>query len=513
MVEFEPPKPKALSDAELHRAITLLGSSAEGLANSERLIAEQALLREQDSAALGAWISELQGNGSPQALAALRKLALDVLPVNLEPVQPVDSVEYKEPEAPIFTSEIPIIGRRKLSKRKEIVRKLVPGVATWLLVGLVNLLIAAWLELNVSEAIWSVTFGSLAAGLVLSFIKTHSLHPLIRSASVFGGWGVYLGAALAIAFTSLVVLEGVLHIVDSDLMISLIPGYRTDVLLCALGALLLGQLAPRAWHWLLLLISSVAVVCLVVIYGEVAPRTIEWFAYAPLSGSVFLPPEPVDWEQVGWASLAVGLMTIVIVSFSIPHSQTRAWSFTLQIPLVIGISVGLVLLGQSAITSMVTLFALFLASTAAGRDLTARPIGRWAGAAFLIPILALPVLDYLNGLAVSVLVALIVLLFGDQLFRRTPLHIPSLDTSYGFYGAFQPITWIALVVAAPFGVEAVQQLLLPESSFTVHELALIFGLVIGLAFAILRIFVIRSQDREIRNVEIRNMNLDNLLGL
>jgi hypothetical protein len=55
--------------------------------------------------------------------------------------------------------------------------------------------------------------------------------------------------------------------------------------------------------------------------------------------------------------------------------------------------------------------------------------------------------------------------------------------------------------------------LLPGSSFTVHELALIFGLAIGLTFALLRVFVIRAQDREIRNVEIRNMNLDNLLGL
>jgi hypothetical protein len=128
-------------------------------------------------------------------------------------------------------------------------------------------------------------------------------------------------------------------------------------------------------------------------------------------------------------------------------------------------------------------------------------------------VFALPVLDYVNGPAVSVLAALIVLLFGDQIFRRTPLHIPSLDTSFGFYGSFQILTWAALFVAAPLGVEQIQDLLLPGSSITVHELALIFGLAIGLTFALLRAFVIRAQDREIRNVEIRNMNLDNLLGL
>ena len=140
MVEFEPPKPKALSDAELHRAITLLGSSAEGLANSERLISEQALLREQDSEALSTWIGLLQEDGSPAAVAALRKLALDVMPVNLEPVEPAALVDVSKPEVPIFTSEIPIIGRRKLSRRKDIARKLIPGFASWLVVGLICLL-------------------------------------------------------------------------------------------------------------------------------------------------------------------------------------------------------------------------------------------------------------------------------------------------------------------------------------------------------------------------------------
>ncbi len=513
MVEFEPPKPKALSDAELHRAITLLGSSAEGLANSERLISEQAILREQDSEALSNWIAELQADGSPQAMAALRKLALDVFPANLEPVEPAAMADVTKPEVPIFTTEIPIIGRRKISRRKEIARKLIPGLATWLLVGLVNVLIATWLELTTPEAICSVIIGSGAAGIVLGFVKSHSLHPLIRSAAVFGGWGVYLGAALAIAFTSLVLLEGVLHLVEQDLMLSVLPGYRTDVIVTALAALLLGQLLPRSWHWWLLLVAGTAAASLILLSEQQFLFTRTWFAYAPLSGSIYAPIDPVDWEMVGWASFAVGLMTIVVLSFAVPHSQTRPWSFTLQIPLGIGISVGLLFFAPTALTSMATLFAVFFALTVAGRDLTARPLGRWAGAAFLLPVIALPVLDYVNGPVVSILSALIVMLFGDQLFRRTPLHIPSLDTSFGFYGSFQVLTWTALLVAAPLGVEQIQDLLLPSSTFTVHELALIFGLAIGLTFALLRVFVIRAQDREIRNVEIRNMNLDNLLGL
>jgi hypothetical protein len=162
---------------------------------------------------------------------------------------------------------------------------------------------------------------------------------------------------------------------------------------------------------------------------------------------------------------------------------------------------------------LVTLFAVFLALALSGRDLTSRAVGRWAAASFLLPVFALPILGYVNGPAVSVLAALIVLLFADQVFRRTPLHIPSLDTSYGFYGSFQLTTWLGLLTAAPLGVKSIQDLLVPNSYFTEHELALIFGLAVGFTFAVLRIFSIRRQDREIRNVEIRNMNLDNLLGL
>jgi predicted metal-dependent hydrolase len=209
----------------------------------------------------------------------------------------------------------------------------------------------------------------------------------------------------------------------------------------------------------------------------------------------------------------VSLMSVVLVSFALPHRQSKAWSFLLQAPLGFGIGVGLVFLGSSLELSLVTLFAVFLATALSGRDLTDKPIGRWAAASFLLPVIALPVLDFVKGPAVSVLAALIVLLFSDQLVRRTPLHIPSLDTSYGFYGSFQLVTWLGLVTAAPLGVEVVQRLIVPNSDFTPLELALVFGLVVGFIFALLRILVIRSQDREIRNVEIRNMNLDNLLGL
>jgi hypothetical protein len=377
----------------------------------------------------------------------------------------------------------------------------------------VSLTISNWLELSLLESVISCGLGLFASGFVLAVLKSHSLHPLLRSAAVFGGWGVYLGSALALAFTALVVIGGVLHIAPEDLLIGLVPGYRSDVLVAGLSALVLGQIVPRSWHWRLLLVAGLAAVLVSIFTAEVLTNESTWFAYAQLTGEFYEPGTALDWQQIGWASLAAGLMAVVVLSFGVPHRQTKGWSFIFQVPLGFGLSVGLVFLGSSKELSLASLFAVLLAISLSGRDLTARPIGRWAAASFLLPVLALPVLDFVNGPAVAVLAALIALLLGDQVFRRTPLHIPSLDTSYGFYSSFQLITWLGLLTAAPLGVGVVQQLIVPSSTFSVLELALMFGLAVGLTFALLRIFVIRSQDREIRNVEIRNMNLDNLLGL
>jgi hypothetical protein len=171
-------------------------------------------------------------------------------------------------------------------------------------------------------------------------------------------------------------------------MLTVLPGYRTDVLVVALGALLVGQLLPRILHWWALLFCGLISVGLLVFTGEVLEPQPDWFAVAPLTGEVFDPSQYLNWEKISWASFAVSLVTILVFALALPHSPTPAWSFTLQVPLGVGITSALVFLGSSQLAVLAILFLVFLGSSLSGRDLTARPLGRLAAAAFLIPVLA-----------------------------------------------------------------------------------------------------------------------------
>ncbi|QKJ25203.1 hypothetical protein HRU87_03185 [Aquiluna borgnonia] len=508
MVEFEPPKPKALGESELHRVIASLGTSAEALEKAQQIIANQAMLRQRDADALATWIKSMQQDGSAAAQAALRKIVLDTVPVELpKPLPDLASAPLSTNfQEALFTSELSLIKRRELSQRAQLLRNVIPSLASWIMVGLVNCIIAVWLKLNDLEALISFAIGVTAAGLILLVLKTHTLHPLTRSAAVFGGWGVYLGAALAIALSTLIVLEGT-EATSDFVPIEEFLGYDNRVLGMAAIALMVAQLVGREIQFWVLAAGGIGVL----VFGAQ-----ENGGFSPISVGSLVSQGSWDllqFDQVIWGSLAVAFSTVTLFAFSMPHVQTRAWSFSLQIPLGIGVSVlALTIQGVEWVT-LLTLGLMMLSASFSGRDLAAGWLGRLAGLAFLIPVVLMPLRDFVAGPAVSLVIVLVTLLFGDQLVRRSALHIPSLDTSYGFYGAFHWPTWLALAISIPLGTEAVQRLLVPNSEFSETELALIFGLVVGIVFALIRIPFIRAQDTEIKNVEFRNLNLDNLLGL
>ena len=499
MAEFEPPKPQALSDAELHRAINLLGNSTESLAQAEALLSKQATIREADSKALAEWIRQMQLDGSKEAQQALAAMVLDVMPSEIVETEPSKADPMDSSSEPLFTSEIAqITPRKQHRKRVAQLTNIRIAIGSWLVVALVNALVSHWLELSASESIGSAVIGLILAAPLIGLLKSHALHPLLRSAAVFGGWGVYLGAGILLSGLSLVVVQGSLSVAQVDLLPSLVDGYPSALLASALLALLLSQFLTRHLHTWSLLISAISIVA---------------YELGRLGGFPRIILEEPDAEKLLWGSLATGLVTSALFIFGQPHQRVSVSGLGWQVPLGILLSCLVALLPTSNLFPVAIIFIASLSIALAGRDLSSNAWGRLAGLAYIVPIILLPFGSYISGPMVAVLTAAVALISLDQALRRSALHIPSLDTSYGFYGSFQVLSWTALIVSAPLGTEVIQGLLLPDVQLSQHELALIFGLVIGSVFGLIRLFVVRGQDREIRNVEFRNMNLDNLLGL
>jgi hypothetical protein len=161
--------------------------------------------------------------------------------------------------------------------------------------------------------------------------------------------------------------------------------------------------------------------------------------------------------------------------------------------------------------SLLAMAALLVAAAYSGRDLAGGALGRFAGLAIVLGLLATPLLDHIDGSVVAVVSCSAVLMIADQVFRRSALHIPSLDTSYGFYGSFTVSGWGALLIAAASGTPWVTSLL--PALFNHLEWSLLLGLSVGLVVGLLRVIVIRRQDREIKNLDSSSGNLENLLGL
>ena len=143
MVEFEPPKRKALSESELHHALTMLGNTSDGLVQAEVLLSRQASAREEDTAALAAWISQMQALGTPEAQRALANMVLDVMPAAIVETQVDDEPAQDREVEPVFTSEISIIqSRRALRGKRAGLRNFIGYLAGILLLSLSNALIS-----------------------------------------------------------------------------------------------------------------------------------------------------------------------------------------------------------------------------------------------------------------------------------------------------------------------------------------------------------------------------------
>jgi hypothetical protein len=488
MAEFERPRAKALSDAELARALQTFPSDANGLELAAKLMAEQQKLREQDSQELQAWIELLRARDDQQSRKILSESMASIFPA--EHVEEAPHVN----EPAVLTSQLPVITRRgRVSNRlrNSQVRRL---LVTSVLLAVSSALVLDWLELQGLSAILSLVTGLTIALLISTPLKRHLLHPILRSAAVFGGRGVYAFSALILGATSLFFIAAFDGHSDLPQLASVGP-YSAVIIILVASATLIGQVVPVRFGSALILLVTLGSFGLL-ISGEVKPirdLTLQQGSH--------------------WGAASVAVISTIILLAGMPHTKVSWGSAAWMLPATTLIALPLFLLVPYSVEFAlpVAVFALMLGLVYSGRDLAGGSLGRLAGLSLVLGLAFSPLTDWLSGVVMAILVCALTLMLLDQLFRTSALHVASLDTSYGFYGSVSITGWFALTISAALGTP-VFTALLPDT-FNHLEWSLIGGLATGLLVGLMRIPVIRRQDREIKNLDSSSGNIENLLGL
>lgn len=486
MEELERPKRRALSDAELASELAKFPSDNIGIERAQALIAEQQRLREEDAAALETWFNRMRAQDDALSRGLIRE-TLDELFPQIQVQQPAQQT----PE-PAFTSEIQVVTRRRVLTQRLKLAQFGAALNRALVLALVSVGVSVWLGVDGIDLLIAYGVGGLVALLASTSLRSHDLHPILRSAAVFGGRGVYVFAPLLLTALALMLLTSVEN--DTQLgQIELGAGYQAVVVAITGLAALISQVLPARWHAATL--------------GLVASGSL--VTTAALGEFDSTPSYTGDWI---WAAVAIAVLGFLLLTFSMPHLRAdlkmdlSAWLMGI---LAVG---ALSAVAVSSEWPMITvLFALVFAVAASGRDIAGGLRSRFLGLTIVFAALLSPVGDLLSASVISAISAAAVIILCDQLVRRQPLHLASLDTSYGFYGAFQVISWLGLLLAALAGSELLASLI--PADLTPSELALLLGVGIGLVTALARIAIIRRQDSELENIDPRNSRLENLLGL
>ena len=488
MAEFERPRAKALSDAELARALQTFPSDASGIELAGKLMAEQQKLREQDSQELQAWIELLRARDDQQSRKILSESMASIFPA--EPVEEIAPIS----EPAVLTSQLPVITRRgRVSNRlrNSNIRKL---LVLAVLLAVTSTLVMDWLELTGLSAILSLLTGLTFALLVSVPLKRHLLHPILRSAAVFGGRGVYAFSGLILGATSLFFIAAFDGHSELPELASVGP-YSAVLIILVASATLIGQLVPvRLGSTLILLVSLGSAGLLV--------------------SNQFEPIESLTLQQGWhWGAASVAVVSTIILLAATPHAPVSFASASWLLPATALMALPLALTSSYSVELALPLavFALMLGLVYSGRDLAGGSLGRFAGLALVLGLALSPFADWLSGVVMAILVCALMLMLLDQLFRSSALHVASLDTSYGFYGSVSLSGWFGLTLSGVLGTPMFTALL-PET-FNHLEWSLIGGLSAGLLVGLLRIPIIRRQDREIKNLDSSSGNIENLLGL
>ena len=488
MEDFERPKRRALSDAELASELAKFPSDNIGIERAQALIAQQQKLREEDAEALETWFERMRAQDDALTRGLIRE-TLDELFPSTQEQQPA-----KLAPEPAFTSEIQILTRRKVVTQRLQLAQFAAGFNRALLLALVTVGVSVWLDVYGLDLLLAYVVGALIAFVASHGLRSHDLHPILRSAAVFGGRGVYLFAPLILSGLALVLMTSF----ENDTQIGSIQlglGYQALVVAAAGVVALLTQLVPSRFQSLSFGVLAVASLASISLLSVLNPS----------------PQYSGDWL---WAAVAIAVVGFLMLTFAMPHLRTSVrvdlGSWLLGALLVLSL-VFVVEYEKNQWSMVVVLSSLIFAVAASARDIAGGAKSRLLGLCVVLAAALSPLGDLLSGSLIAGISAVALLLLADQLLRRQPLHVASLDTSYGFYGSFQVLSWLALCLAAALGSPPVIENL--PKIFTASEWSLILGASVGVLFALARIPHIRKQDSELSNIDPRNSRLENLLGL
>lgn len=491
MGDFERPKPKALSDAELTSALLQLRKQDGYLEKSEALLASQTLLRSADELALAAWQEEIT-----------QTLALEI--IQTQGADEAQSVDSTQPEEPLFTSQISTV-KPKSRSAKQIRAGLYwfQFIGNLLLSGMVAGMLLLWMGITGSNALLAGLVGSALSVVPLLILKVRIHHPLVRAATFLGSKSAYVGAIVFLLLASWLFSE-ISRGRNSITGYEFVEPNQWLVFVIAGVVALIAILVPlRLIKLLVGLASCVAIVWILI--------------ETPLGFWENFPTELTNSWMIG--AVAVFLVTATIQIFAQPHETRSAKSVIRSLPLtvlIIFLTISVLVLDppqKQALVGLLVSSAVFLSLAATGRDIARTPVARLAALAFILPVLAFDILDAYGAMAIAGVSYFLIVALLDQLFRRTSLHIPSLGVGYGFYGAFQFTTWLGLAASLTAAAlyELGQLIEIPGQSSL--QVGFLIGLVAGTFFGFMRAPVVLRQNREIKLVEIHNNSSNSLLGL
>lgn len=529
MVNFEPPLRKSLPESRLFKILSEIPADSEGMQRASELISEHERTLAEDETNLAAWIAELEADGSPEALAALARHRGES---SLEPEQPQETQQQNpteptplvaskplspiQPEQPrvsfesLLTGSSPIVSDAPAAPEVTVSSEEKRHNSLGFLFLPLSLGLGLFsAELSAAQAL--LTAGAFGLGIILALIAS-------RGGVSFSGHlaTVSLGVTLGRVAVALSLVAALLALAPSTL--------DAAANISTLGSL----------DWLAAAVAGIVAIGLGAFPTAWLPRAI---AVVPIGAFVWLAVESnftaVSFEELVPADLAlVGVGVFAgfwVQALALPLNRTGRYVFgssTILLAAAAGVLGSAVTVSPSqrswavAAAALVLIYALGREAAAGARRASLNPL------VALLP-LALVGLWAVSPLSVDVMPWLLLiasgfigLLVSDALLRSQPIHLPSTEQPFGFYGAFSitaAFVWLIALVSAIFallvtGVHDVGFGKILDLPWFSDYVAISLALAISLLAGMMRFSVVRARELDQLSAS-GDAKLENLLGL